>query len=347
MGEPRRIIDPHIHLWDQRKTPRQASPLVKALGWHRGTLHWVARRVFPRAALEFFGAPDHVLADYLPADYAADAADRDVVGFVHVEAQWMGKGRLGPVGETRWLESLACPQLLGIVGHADLSLGDAVDEVLAAHAEASPRFRGVRQMLSHHPDKGVLDGAKQPGLSRSDAWRRGYAALARRGLSFEATIYDHQLPELADLAKAFPDVPIVLCHLATPVGFGGGYAGVGLDRDAVAGRWRDGMSQLAAHANVYVKLSGLAMPCLGWGYHQGDAPTPARVAEDFAPMLRFAIDAFGADRCMFASNFPVDKVSLSWATLYAAFESAVSDRTEVERRALFYDTAVRAYRLEP
>ena len=84
------IIDPHIHLWDQRRTPRQGSPLVKLLGWHRGTLHWAARRLFPARALDFFGAPDHVLADYVPADYHADTASRNVAGFVHVEASWMG-----------------------------------------------------------------------------------------------------------------------------------------------------------------------------------------------------------------------------------------------------------------
>ena len=342
------IIDPHVHLWNQRKTPRAASGLVKALGWNRGLLHWVARRVFPKPALTFFGDPQYVLADYLEPDYTADVGGRELRGFVHVEAGWVGKGAMTPVAETRWLESLHIPSLKGIVGHVDLS-GDAVDEVLAAHVEASARFRGVRHTLSHHPDKGVMNGCDEAALYLDDQWLKGFSRLAEHNLSFEATVYEHQLGGIADLAAAFPETTIVLCHMGTPVGGGGPYVGIGGNDDSrasILAAWRSGMSGLAEHSNVYVKLSGLAMPCLGWAYHDGDPPEAKRVASDFAPLFDHVIDAFGANRCMFASNFPVDKVSMSWATLFDAFEQTVAERSAEERQALFHDTAASVYRLE-
>ena len=342
------IIDSHVHLWDQRGTPREGSPLVKLLGWHRGTLHWAARRLFPGAALDFYGKPDHVLADYLAADYQADVQGRELRGFVHVDAGWVGKGPLGPVDETRWLEGLSVPALKGIVGLADLSLGDAVEEVLGAHLAASPRFRGIRQLLFHHPDKGILNGAARAAMTREDAWRRGFACLAKNGLSFETVIYDHQLVELAELANDFPEVPVILCHLGMPVGFGGPYATQGRtadERASIAGRWHDGMARLAQQPNVSLKLSGVASPCFGWGYHLGAPPTAERVAADLGPVLNFAIDTFGADRCMFGSNFPVDKVGLAWTTIHDGFELVVADRSDSERRAIFHDSARRVYRL--
>ena len=342
------VIDPHVHLWDQRKTPREASALVKVLGWNRGLMHWVARRAFPKAALSFFADPKFVLGDYLEADYLADADARELRGFVHIEAGWVGKGPMAPVAETQWLESLDMPLLKGIVGRVDLC-SDAVDEVLAAHLAASPRFRGVRQILSHHPDRSVMNGCDEPDLYEDERWRSGFAQLAARDLSFEATVYEHQLGGVAKLAAAFPKTTIVVCHAGTPVGVGGPFGAIGLDentRATILDRWRGGMSRLAELPNVYVKLSGLAMPCLGWGYHEGAAPDASQVARDFGPLLDHAIDAFGASRCMFASNFPVDKVSMSWSTLYDAFDRAVSERSAEECRALFHDTAAAVYRLE-
>jgi len=208
-------------------------------------------------------------------------------------------------------ESLNVPLLVGIVGRIDLR-SDAVDEVLAAHREASPRFRGVRQILSHHPDKSVMNGCDEPELYRDERWRRGFARLGRE-LSFEAMVYEHQLAGVSELAAAFPETAIVLCHAGTPVGGGGPFGSVGTDqkaRTAILDQWRAGMTRLAEQPNVYVRLSGLAMPCLGWGYCDGAAPDAAGVARDLGPLVDHAIGAFGANRCMFASNFPVDKVSM-------------------------------------
>ncbi|MFT5517676.1 MAG: L-fuconolactonase, partial [Rhodothermales bacterium] len=173
------IIDAHVHLWDQRRTPRPGSALVKLLGWHRGTLMWGARRLFPKPALMFYGKPDYALADYLESDFEVDSAGR-VQGYVHVEAAWTAKGPLGPVGETVWLESRNDPKLMGIVGHADLGLGEAVGDVLAAHAEASPRFRGIRQLLYTHPLKSIHAEGDRPHMTREAEWRKGYAQLEQR-----------------------------------------------------------------------------------------------------------------------------------------------------------------------
>jgi len=347
---PTPIIDPHVHQWDLRRTPREASPIVKLLGRHRKAMLWLAPKLFPKAVSSFFGRPDHLLSDYLPEHYETDTAGAEVTGFVHIEAGWRGKGAMGPVAETRWLESLGTPLLWGIVGFADLSLGDAIDVVLRAHLEASPRFRGIRYPLSHHPGKGVWSSCDRPGVSHDAQWRRGYALLGKHGLSFDATVYHHQLDDVASLATDFPEVPIILCHAGTPTAYAGPFGGEGetasaRERTAVA--WRDSMSRLAELPNVTLKISGLSMPIVGWGYHGHASPSAEQVAADYQPLIDFMVGTFGADRCMFASNFPIDKVSMPWTTLYRAFAITVADRSEDERRALFSETASRIYKLEP
>lgn len=343
------IIDPHIHLWDHRNTPRQTTKLVKLLGWNPGLLQAAGERLFPSDLIGFFGKPDHVLADYLGSDYARDTQSRHVAGFVHVQAGWEGRGPMAPVGETRWLESLGLPRLKGIVGHADLALGGAAGPVLKAHLEASPRFRGVRYMLAHHPDPGVHSFCERHNMIWDAQWRAGYALLAQHGLSFDAWCYHHQLRDVAALARDVPEVPIILCHLGSPVGYAGPFSHTGhlaAEREAIAARWREDMQRLAEHENVYIKLSGVVMPVLGWDYHSRAEPRVERLVEQLGPMVRWTLDTFGAHRCMFASNFPVDKASLSWSTLFQTYEAIVAERSEEEKRALFYDTARQAYRLE-
>jgi len=343
------IIDPHVHLWDLRKTPREASLFVKFFGWHRPTMLHLAHKVFPKDVVQFFGRPDHVLSESVPATYLADVANADLAGFVHVEANWKGKGPLGPVAETQWLESLDIPLLKGIVGYADFSLGAKVDEVLRAHVKASSRFRGIRYSLANHPQEQVMNSCGTAELTYNKTWRDGYAKLADHQLSFDATVYHHQLKEITALARDFPEIPIVLCHAGTPIAHGGVYANLGRssrERAQITQTWQDDMAQLSELSNVSVKISGLAMPILGWGYHRHQTPpAAAEVADHFKPLVDTIIDAFGAERSMYASNFPVDKVSMSWSTLYEAFSMAVADRTDEERRLLFSETAQRIYRL--
>ena len=179
-------------------------------------------------------------------------------------------------------------------------------------------------------------------------WREGYALLSEFGLSFDATIYHHQLEDLADLAADYPDVPVVLCHAGTPPGYAGEYAGLGAtqtERKDIDVNWRQSMTRLAELPNVTCKISGLLMPIMGWGFHHGAPRSADVIAEAITPMVDFMIDTFGPDRCMLASNFPVDKVAASWSTLYEAFDSVISDRSAADRTALLAETARAVYRL--
>jgi len=343
------ILDAHIHLWNHRTTPRKPTPLVKLLGWNTALLHGAAKLVFPRDQFAFYGRPDYVLAEYLGPDYADDARAREVTGFVHVQAGWEGKGRMGSVGETVWLESLGLPRLRGIVGHADLAEGARVGEVLDAHLDASERFRGIRDILSWHPAKGVHDFRDTGETTRDATWRAGYEELAKRGLSFDMWGYHHQLGDFADLASDYPEVPVVLCHSGTPVGYAGPFCGAGVssaDRDAIAGQWREGMQRVAEQPHVYVKLSGLMMPCVGWNRHTGHEASATQIVDELGPMLEFVIEVFGIERCMYASNFPIDKVSHSWIAYVEALEAVLDGRSEDDRRAVFHDNAARFYRVD-
>ena len=343
------VLDTHVHLWDVRGTPRQASTFVRLLGWNPPAMRWTARRLFPDDVVEFFGKPDHVLADHLPADLATEAEGRDLEGFVHIEANWNASGPMAAVDETRWLDSLDAPELVAIVGRVDLSAGSVVDDVLAAHLAASARFRGVRDPLASHPSTSIMDSTDRAGLMRDESWRRGIARLADYGLSFDATIYHHQLDDLAALAADVPQVPIILDHAGTPPAAAGPYGGLGtsnIERDRIVGEWRDGISQLAECEQVTVKVSGLAMPILGFGYHTwSEPPSVARVADDMQPFVDHLLDTFGAGRCMFGSNFPVDKAAIPWATLADATASVLADRPADERAAVLAGTGRRVYRI--
>lgn len=349
------IIDPHIHLWDPARNPRPATPFVKLLGWNRNLLRAVPSLLLPRATRDFVGRTDYLLAPYLPPDYAADHGHHEVEGYVYVEASWTGWGRLAQAEETRWAEHLAQthdrtgPRMLGIVGAADLRRPDLAD-LLQAHHEASGRLRGIRDKLAWSPNPGVMDFAPKPQLMSDPTWRRGFATLADHDLVFDAWIYDHQINALGDLLRVHPTVRVVLDHLASPVGAGGPFAGRGeqdADQATIRRCWRENIERLAEHPQLCVKLSGLMMPVLGWGLHGRSAPvTVEQVADALAPFVEHALDCFGVSRCMFASNFPMDKVSLGFEALYDAYLRLVEARSEADRRALLRDNAARVYALD-
>jgi len=348
---PITFIDPHVHLWHPRETPRAVTSLVRALGWSPRLVDWVARRAFPRDALDFFASPEYVTRPYLPTDLDSDTAHHQVDGVVHIEAGWEGKGALGPVEETRWLANLTAVgagRVEAIVARADLALGEDVRPVIAAHLEASDRVRGIRETLTWHPSDSVLNGGTGPGRMQNPAWRKGLEELA--GLSLEATCYDLQLDALSSLAEAYPDQPVMLSHLGTPVAVGGPFGDLGhtpSERKEIRVRWEASMARLAEHTNVCVKLSGLAMPVCGFGWERSDQePSVAEVCDAMGPLITFAIEAFGVERCMFASNFPIDKVGLSYGRLFDAYLSITADRTPQERDALFRGNAARFYRLD-
>jgi predicted TIM-barrel fold metal-dependent hydrolase len=223
-------------------------------------------------------------------------------------------------------------------------LGEAVLPVLEAHLEASPnRFRGIRHIVAW--DASGLQANRTfppPGLLLDPTFRAGFACLQRYNLSFEAWLYHSQLPDLIDLAQTFPETTIILNHIGGPIGTGP-YAAY---RSYVYQSWQHTIAGLAACPNVVVKLGGLGMPVCGFDWHERSVPPgSAELAEAMAPYYLACIEQFGVDRCMFESNFPVDKQSCSYPVLWNAFKKLVSGASDAEKDALFHDTAARVYRL--
>jgi predicted TIM-barrel fold metal-dependent hydrolase len=294
---------------------------------------------------------------YLLDDLLVDLrAGHNIVSTVAIECGYAyrrdGAEELKPVGETEFLESIAArvavdPSIQthvasAIVGHADLALGDAVAPVLEAHLAASPsRFRGIRHSTTWD-GSGVLRNEAPQGLLADEKFRRGFAWLQKLGLSFEAWVYHPQLAEVADLARAFPQVPIVLNHIGAPLGVGP-YAG---KRDEVFRVWSRGIATIAEYSNVAVKLGGLGSLRSGYNWHERAVkPSSRELAQVLRPYIEHCIDAFGAERCMFESNFPVEKASNNYVSLWNAFKLITENYAAGERVALFHETAARVYRI--
>ncbi len=342
-------IDPHIHLFDVKNTPRPTQPLAKMFGWNEKLLRTMAKKMFPKSTLYAFGERNHLVVDYLPDHYRADTASSKIGRYVHIQAGWKDKTPMDAVGETEWLETLA-DKPAGIVAYADLALGADVAPVLAAHRKASDRVVGVRHMLSNHPAPAVMDFAEDSELSRTSGFRSGMEELAKAGLSFDAWAYGHQLGQVAELAAAVPEVDMVLDHCGTPVAHAGEFHGVGASaasRDRIAGEWRDGILAVAAQPHVRVKLSGLLMPVVGFGYeHTEDNPSSSELVDRLGPLIRHCIDAFGPERCMVASNFPVEKVSADYADWFDAMVELTSQDGAEAQAAMFAGTAAAFYKLD-
>jgi len=332
------IIDPHHHLWD-RSPALVASLPPPTHGFDR-----LMRRV-PRYLLDEF------LADL--------GSGHNLIGSVYMECGSMyradGPAAMKPVGETEFVNGVAAMTAsgrygdvracAGIVGHADCKLGAAVAEVLEAHiAAGGGRFRGIRQSASWDADPAVLGPLSRntEGMYRRSDFREGFACLAPLGLSFDAWMLEPQLPDLVDLAAAFPDTTIVLDHVGTPLGIGT-YAGRRQERFGV---WRENINKLAALPNVSVKVGGLAMVFPGFDSFMSTPPaTSAQLAEEWRPYVEVCIEAFGVARCMFESNFPVDLGSCEYPVLWNTFKVLAANYSADEKTALFNDTARRVYRL--
>ena len=335
----RPIIDPHHHLWDIRAT------LARMMGGD-------APHPFARGVAR---APLYLLPELL-ADFGSG---HNVVASVFIECgayyRAGAPAPLRPVGETEFVNGVAAMSAsglygparacAGIVAHADLTLGGAVAEVLAAHRAAAPeRLRGIRHSVSFDDDPAVLGflQSPRPGMLAEPAFRAGLAEVAKAGLSYDCWLLAPQLPELAAVARALPELPIICDHLGTPLGIGR-HAG---RRDADFGTWAAHVRDLAACPNVVMKLGGLAMPFAGFETFLADPmATAERLASDWRPWIETAITAFGAERCMFESNFPVDGGTCDYATLWNAFKLIAAGASEAEKTALFSGTAARVYRL--
>ena len=333
------IVDPHHHLWDRPAT------LVAAMPSTGHGFEDIIRAV-PRYLL------DELLADL--------QSGHNVRATVYLECGAMYRAD-GPeasrcVGETEFVNGMAAMTAsglygdlracAGIVGHADLRMGSAVEEVLRSHVAAGGgRFRGVRNSASWDEDTNVLGplaGRVPSGLYRDRKFREGFAVLHRLGLSFDAWLLEPQLPDLVDLAQAFPDTTIVLDHVGTPLGIGA-YTG---KREERFGVWRDSIRSLAKCPNVVVKLGGLAMPFAGFSsFNASPRRSSETLAQEWKPYVETCIEAFGPSRCMFESNFPVDSLSCGYSVLWNAFKRLAATYSTEEKAALFSGTAARVYRL--
>jgi L-fuconolactonase len=311
------ICDPHHHLWDH---PGRRYLLDELLA-DTGSGHRVVATVF---------------VECLSMYRAADPAPLRPVGeteFVNGVAAMSASGGFGPTRVAA-----------GIVGYADLALGERVGEVLDAHLAASPRFRGIRHAAGWDASEKVRNSHTNPppGLLAAGAFRRGFGELGRRGLSFDAWLYHPQIGELIDLARAFPETPIVLDHFGGPLGIGP-YEG---RRAEIFAAWKRAFRELAGCPNVVAKLGGLVMPLNNFGFHRRERPaTSAELVEATRDWYLHAIDCFGPARCMFESNFPVDKQSCSYAALWNSFKRLTAGFSAADKAALFHDTAARFYRL--
>ncbi|MDQ6673572.1 MAG: amidohydrolase family protein [Chloroflexota bacterium] len=279
------LIDPHHHLWDAE-------------------LHdypWLSRSSAP------------IARRYLVDDFLADATGQALVKSVHVQGDI---ARHLSITETAWLQAIADRHGLphGIVAYAPLQ-DPHLDAALEAHAQHA-NLRGIRQILN--PDQ-----CERPDYLTDPAWCAGYARLAAYGLSFDLQALPSQMSDAAAVARAYPDVPMVINHTGMPRDRGP----EGLEA------WRQGMRLLAEQPQVSVKISGFAMF------------DPDCSAENIRPLVLDTIDIFGVDRCMFASNFPVDKLHTSYAALFGAFATLTAAFSQTERKQLFHANAERIYRL--
>jgi L-fuconolactonase len=313
----RRIIDAHHHLWGEGE----------GLG----------------------GAPAYLFDNLL-----ADIGEHNVVGTVYVECgagrRQQGPVALRPVGETEFAaveakrSANSRAPIIGIVSFADLMLDDAVQEVLDAHAVAGQGlFRGVRQTTGYDPKMMRPGQAPSPNLLAELAFRRGLVRLGQNGYSFDVFVFHTQLPELAGLIRSIPGTVFILNHLGVPVN-----RGLHGSRAEVMAVWRVAMRELATCPNIFVKMGGIGMDSLfgmGWS-SQPRPPDSDQVVGSWGDDIRFCIDTFGPSRCMFESNFPVDRRSVGYTVLWNAFQKIAASYSENEQNSLFAGTAQRAYRLQ-
>lgn len=315
------IIDPHHHLWEFRPEP----------------LH------YQRYLLQ-------ELADDLNSGHNV----RSTV-FIEVKAKYRTDGpeAMRPLGEVEFVDRLAAESATGkygpakiaegIIGYADLKLGEEVAPVLEAMQAASPvRFRGIRHSAGWDATP-ELANRDIEGLLSHDDYRAGARVLARMGLCLENSLYHPQLPELAAFARALPELTIVLNHI-------GGLARVGAYAnrdDEVIPAWRRGIAEVAQCPNVIMKLGGVGQVRFGFDWYEREKPIGSEeLAEALSPLMHHCIEQFGPERCMFESNFPVDKISYSYNVAFNAFKRLSKSYSDTERAALFHDTAARVYRID-
>ena len=314
------ICDPHHHLWDYPGSRYLLDDLLK----DTGSGHKIVSTVFVECG-----------AMYRSKQQEPDRGLRCVgeTEFVNGVAAMSAGGGYG--------DTLACA---GIVGFADLSEGSQVRRVLEEHLRLSPRFRGIRHALGWHESEAIRNSHSSPpkGLMADAKFRQGFKELGRLELTFDAWFYHGQMPEFIDLARARPEVTCILDHFGGPLGIGP-YEG---KRQEVFEFWKKAIAELATLPNIYAKLGGLVMPINGFGFHKRERPADStELVAATRDYYLHTIERFGVERCMFESNFPVDKRSCSYHVLWNAFKRLASGFSAEEKAWLFHDTAAKAYRL--
>jgi L-fuconolactonase len=298
--------------------------------------------------------------DYLFHDLLADTQEgHNVVATVFVDCHSMyrkdGPAELRCTGETEFANGVAAMSAsglygnlracAGIVSHVDLRLGAKAGPVFDAQiAAGNGRFKGIRHQTGWDADPGIRNSRTDPTaeLTRDKTWREGFRELAKRKLTFDAWLYHPQLGEIAELADAFPDTTIILNHVGGPLG----YAGYASRHDEARAAWKKVMVELAKRRNIVVKVGGLGM-AMGWFdfYQRPKPPGSEELAKGFKPWVETCVELFGADRCMFESNFPVDKITSGYGVLWNAFKRLAAGCSAAEKTALFSGTAARVYTL--
>ena len=314
----RRIIDSHHHL---SGTAERGRYLLKDFWVDTGSGHRVEKTVFAECGESYRQTgPEHLRC----------------VGETEFAARCAAESEKGEPGKA---------VIAGIVAHADLTLGDAVEEVLLAHEDVGRGlFRGIRHggACDPHPEVLVSPGGAPEGLYAREDYRRGMRVLGKLGLPHDSWHFHHQFAAFTNLARGVPGTTMVLDHFGTPLGVGA-YAN---QREEIFAQWQKDIVDVAACPNVVAKLGGLALIDNGFGWEQRETPpTSNDLADAQKRYYLHTIEAFGPERCMFESNFPVDKVSISYRVLWNAFKKMVADFAEDEKHALFYGTAERVYRL--
>ena len=334
------IVDPHHHLWDRRSF--SADPNAPVQHGFEHVTRLASRYMFEELLADATSGHNVVATVFVDcgAFYRADGPEAyKSLGETEFVNGVSARSASGVYGDFR-----ACA---GIVSNVNLEAnGAGAGKILEAHiAAGNGRFRGIRNGAAYDADPAVLGPLAHfpPGLYRSARFRDGYARLAPLGLSFDAWLLEPQLPDVIDLARAFPETPMVLDHVGTPLGIGV-YAGTHAERFAP---WRENIRELAKSPNVCVKLGGLAMVFPGFAsYMQSPPASSKQLAAEWKPYIETCIEAFGPERCMFESNFPVDLCGAKYAVLWNAFKRLTAGCSASEKTALYSGAATKFYKLK-
>ena len=311
------IIDTHHHLWTER-----GRYLVDEMLAETGAGHNVTATVFIECRTNYLQAGPTELRSTGEVAFVAGLAEDCI-------KRHPGKARIAD----------------GIVGYADLALGERVEPILVALVKAGGgRFKGVRNSAGFHEDPVIGNNhhGAGPGHYRRADFQAGLGVLTRMGLSLDALVFHHQHADLLALARSCPDANIIMNHTGMPLGYGP-FAG---KRQEVYATWRKHLHEIAACPNVSMKLGGMMMRLASFDYLAAPAPmTSAELADQWRPFIEPCIELFGAKRCTFESNFPVDKMGIGYRAMWNAFKRIAAGASAAEKLALFSGTARRVYRL--